>query len=383
MARRGENIYKRKDGRWEGRYIKGKDLNGKNKYGYLYAKSYTEVKEKLKEIKSRPSIAMQTQSGTKTIGQMCILWLDENKTQIKHSTYVKYYNIIYNHIIPAIGTHKINLIDTALIRQFADEKLTNGKLCGQGGLSPKTVKDILSVIRLVVAYANNIGINCNCRLDCINIKASDKSIEVLTKSQQDKLTSYLINNFDNTSLGILMCLYTGIRIGEICALKFEDISIIDKTIHIRKTMQRIQNFISSKETKTDVIITPPKSKSSVRDIPIPEFLIQTIEERNLYMPKAFLLTGETTHYVEPRTLENRFKNRIHSCGIENVSFHTLRHTFATRCVELGFETKSLSEILGHSSVNITLNRYVHSSMELKRLNMEKLSPQIFYTPSIY
>ena len=373
MARRGENIYKRKDGRWEGRYIKQKDINGRNKYGYLYAKSYTEVKEKLNEIKSQPSVFCQTQVATKTLAQMCTCWLDENKTQIKHSTYVKYYNIVYNHIIPSIGKHKINLLDTSLIRQFADQKLTNGKLNGNGGLSPKTVKDILSVLKLVIAYSNNMCIICNCRLESINIKSENKNIDVLSKSQQKKLTSYLINNFNNTSLGILICLYTGIRIGEVCALKFDDISMADKTVHIRKTMQRVQNFAPLKETKTDVIISTPKSKSSVRDIPMPEFLITTIAENNMYIPKAYLLTGELYNYVEPRTLENRFKSCIRSCGIEDVSFHTLRHTFATRCVELGFETKSLSEILGHSSVNITLNRYVHSSMELKRMNMEKLN----------
>ena len=224
-----------------------------------------------------------------------------------------------------------------------------------------------------------MGIACNCRLDSINIKSGDKNIEVLSKSQQDKLTSYLVNNLNNTSLGILICLYTGIRIGEICALKFDDISIADKTVHIHKTMQRVQNFTPLKETKTDVIISTPKSKSSVRDIPMPEFLIAAITKNNMYVPKAYLLTGELHSYIEPRTLENRFKKCICSCGIANVSFHTLRHTFATRCVELGFETKSLSEILGHSSVNITLNRYVHSSMELKRMNMEKLnlSPSIF------
>lgn len=379
MARRGENIYKRKDGRWEGRYIKQKDINGRNKYGYLYAKSYTEVKEKLNEIKSQPSVFCQTQVATKTLAQMCTCWLDENKTQIKHSTYVKYYNIVYNHIIPSIGKHKINLLDTSLIRQFADKKLTAGKLNGNGGLSPKTVKDILSVLKLVIAYSNNMGVVCNCRLESINIKSENKNIDVLSKSQQDKLTSYLVNNFNNTSLGILICLYTGIRIGEICALKFDDISMADKTVHIRKTMQRVQNFAPLKETKTDVIISTPKSKSSVRDIPMPEFLIAAITKNNMYVPKAYLLTGELHNYVEPRTLENRFKRCICSCGIANVSFHTLRHTFATRCVELGFETKSLSEILGHSSVNITLNRYVHSSMELKRMNMEKLnlSPSIF------
>lgn len=307
MARRGENIYKRKDGRWEGRYIKGKDINGRNKYGYLYAKSYTEVKDKLNTIKSQLNMLYQTQTATKTLAQMCALWLDESKTQIKHSTYVKYYNIIYNHIIPSIGKHKINFLDTALIRRFADEKLTAGKLNGCGGLSPKTVKDILSVLRLVIIYSNNIGIACNCRLDSINIKSSDKNIEVLSKSQQDKLTSYLVNNFNNTSLGILICLYTGIRIGEICALKFDDISMADKTVHIRKTMQRVQNFAPLKETKTDVIISTPKSKSSVRDIPMPEFLIAAITKNNMYVPKAYLLTGELHSYVEPRTLENRFK----------------------------------------------------------------------------
>jgi len=137
-------------------------------------------------------------------------------------------------------------------------------------------------------------------------------------------------------------------------------------------MQRVQCLSVSKDTKTEVVITSPKSKSSVRDIPLPEFIVQNIKSKNLYIPKAFLLSGDSSRYIEPRTLENRFKCCTRMCGIENVNFHMLRHTFATRCVEVGFETKSLSEILGHSSVNITLNRYVHSSMELKRLNMEKL-----------
>ncbi len=377
MSRRGENIYKRKDGRWEGRYMKGKDLEGKSKYGYVYAKTYTEVKEKLKEIKSLPLTKTTIPGTAKTLAQVCSIWLDETKTQIKHSTYVKYYNTIYNHIVPVIGNYKIQMLDTVIIRQFADEKLTNGKLKGKGGLSPKTVKDILSVIRLVIIYANNIGITCNCRLDGINIKSADKTIDVLSKSQQDKLTTHLLNNIDNTNLGILICLYTGLRIGEICALKFEDISMIDKVIHIRKTMQRVQNLSENRETKTEVIVTSPKSKSSVRDIPLPEFIIQNIERENFYTPKAFLLSGDSVRFIEPRTLENRFKSCARMCGIENVNFHMLRHTFATRCVEVGFETKSLSEILGHSSVNITLNRYVHSSMELKRTNMEKL----YLTPS--
>lgn len=372
MPKRGENIYRRKDGRWEGRYIKCKDITGKVKYGYLYAKSYFEVKEKMKAVKSFPD-DYALNGSAKTLLQVCTLWLDEIKTQIKYSTYVKYYNIIFNHILPSIGDYRMSFIDTALLKNFTDEKLTSGKLSGEGGLSPKTVKDIISVLRLVFTYADKIGITCNCRLDRINIKSDDKSADVLSRSQQEDLTSYLINNIDNTNLGILICLYTGLRIGEICALKLEDISINDKMIHIRKTMQRVQNFSENKSEKTEIIITAPKSKKSVRDIPLPDFIAQIMKKQGFHNPSDFLLTGDPVHFVEPRTLENRFKSCTHMCGIENVNFHMLRHTFATRCIELGFDIKSLSEILGHSSVNITLNRYVHSSMEQKRRNMNKLS----------
>ena len=376
MARRGHNIYKRTDGRWEGRYIKGKDMNKKTKYGYVYASSYAEVKDKLDKKKANPIIQIKTEGNIKTMEQVCFLWLEEIKTQIKISTYVKYYNILHNHIIPFIGDHKINSIDTNLIRQFIDFKLTKGKLSGNGGLSPKTVKDILSVIRLVFNFSSNIGIDIKCNFDCIKIKSTGKNVELLNDSDRQKLTTYLINNVDYTNLGILICLFTGIRIGEVCALKFEDISLSDNIVHIRKTMQRLQTPNSTSEKKTEITITTPKSKCSIRDIPLPEFIAKIIIENKLYSEKAYLLTGEINSFVEPRTLENRFRNRIKTCGIENVNFHILRHTFATHCVELGFEIKSLSEILGHSSVNITLNRYVHSSMELKRLNMAMLSPMI-------
>lgn len=378
MARRGENIYKRKDGRWEGRYIKGQDIFGKAKYGYVYAKTYMEVKEKLNEIKTQPLNVNINPENAKTVEQMCFIWLDEIKSQLKSSSYVKYYNIVNNHIIPSIGKYKIQFLDTATIRRFTDEKLTHGRIDGTGGLSPKTVKDYLSVIKLIIDYASNIGVCCNVNFDLINIKSCDNSIEVLSATQRKALSNYLINNINNTNLGILICLYTGLRIGEICALKFGDISATDRVVHIRKTMQRIQNVNFDSEKKTKIVITSPKSKSSIRDIPIPEFIMRIIEQNFYYTSKEYLLSGDTLHYIEPRTLENRFKTIIKKCGITDVKFHILRHTFATYSVELGFETKSLSEILGHSSVNITLNRYVHSSMELKRINMEKLN----FSPSI-
>ncbi len=143
-------------------------------------------------------------------------------------------------------------------------------------------------------------------------------------------------------------------------------------LRVRKTMQRIQDKNVGAATKTKVIITEPKSQCSVRDIPLPVFVLE-LARRFEGVPKAYVLSGDKSTYVEPRTMQNRFKQYIRDSGIADANFHTTRHTFATRCVEAGFDIKTLSEILGHANVNITLNRYVHSSFALKCSNMSKLS----------
>lgn len=171
--------------------------------------------------------------------------------------------------------------------------------------------------------------------------------------------------------GVLLSLYTGIRIGELCSLQWQDFSSCGDVLSVRKTIQRVQNTNSTADRKTKVIITEPKSQCSKRDIPIPTFLMEYIR-RFRAEDSAFVLSGQQEKYVEPRTMQNHFKRYIKQSGIAPAGFHALRHTFATRCVEVGFEIKSLSEILGHSSVTITLNRYVHSSFELKANNMNKL-----------
>ena len=169
----------------------------------------------------------------------------------------------------------------------------------------------------------------------------------------------------------MICLYTGLRVGEICALKWGDVNFEEKTIYVHQTMQRLQ-CMESGERKTQILISNPKSDSSVRWIPIPDSLFNLICQYK-FPENAYFLTGTSKQYIEPRNMQNKFKKAIKECNIENANFHALRHTFATRCIELGFDIKSLSEILGHSNVNITLNRYVHPSMELKQQNMNKLS----------
>ena len=191
----------------------------------------------------------------------------------------------------------------------------------------------------------------------------------MSLSDQERLYRYLVEHPSPRNLGILLSLFTGLRIGEVCALRWEDISLRERTLHVHKTMQRIQ---VDGEKKTAIVVTAPKSICSNRLIPIPTSVMVVIEQ---FFPtrQGYVLTGSNVKSVEPRTMQNYFKRILKVNDIEPVNFHALRHTFATRCVEVGFDVKSLSEILGHANVNITMNRYVHPTMKLKEANMQRLS----------
>ena len=239
------------------------------------------------------------------------------------------------------------------------------------GLAPKTVNSILSLLRNILEFAaREKGIPIADTKD-ISVKQPQKPMRILSRAEQQRLSEYLRENLTPCNMGILLCLYTGLRIGEICALTWTDILIEEQCLYIHQTMQRVQ-VEGNTEKKTEVVILPPKNDCSIRRIPIPDEIKQLLlstQKQN----KAYLLTGMVHSYMEPRNMENRFKSVTRECNIRDVNFHALRHTFATRCVELGFDVKSLSEILGHASVNITMNRYVHPSMELKQKNMNLLS----------
>ena len=361
MSRRGENIYKRKDGRWEGRFFDSYDQFGKPKYHSIYAKSYTEVKEKL-GFHKKENILPNTYKSLK-FSKYCADWLETVKFKHKESTYGKYRNICKNHIIPEFGGYDASLISSKQIEEFLVAKLNKEEL------SPKTVNDILWVLKLIFSYIESQNVKTNCNFNNICVRQEQKQMRVLSIEEQKRLTEFLIADMDLSKLGVYLSLYTGIRIGEICALKWENIKLKEQILHIEKTMQRIQVY--DEDNKTKIIITKPKSKCSERDIPLPTFLCERLKKYKCGKD-CFLLSGGLENFVEPRLLRYTFGKYMKICSLDNVNFHALRHTFATRCVESGFEIKTLSEILGHSSVKITLDRYVHSSMELKRKNMEKL-----------
>lgn len=375
MPRKGENIYKRKDGRWEGRYIRDR-VNGKAKYGYVFAHSYKEVKIKLTDAKTR--LASNTSVAPAIASELLICsfsrasdeWIQANKSQWKESSTVKYINILNNHLLPEFG--QINITDIARtdIQAYISKLLMIGGR-NNTGLAPKTINSIISVMKNIFEFAAETKQYTLISFNGLNVKQPQKQMRILSQTEQSLLTEYLLEESGNTDIGILLSLYTGLRVGEVCALKWEDISFRDRCIHVNKTMQRIQ-VNDNADHRTEIIVSAPKSECSVRDVPIPDKLLLMLQEHQ-NAPNTYFLTGKTTLYVEPRTLQNRFKSTIRKVGIAPANFHTLRHTFATRCIELGFDIKSLSEILGHASVNITLNRYVHPSMELKQKNMNMLS----------
>ena len=373
MSKRGENIYKRKDGRWEGRYIKHYDANGKAKYGYLYGKTYAELKSKLRDMQARLQNGALPDS-TKTIlySEVLMAWLQSTRINVKESTYMRYKQLIDKHITVALGSYPLSKISTQLVERFVEEQLKNGRIDGYGGLSPKTVTDIITIVKSSMDYASYHGFAVTCNLSKLSVKKKDKEMRVLSPQEQKQLTSVLLCDTDLTKVGVLISLYTGIRIGELCALRWENLSVEDRTLRVRETMQRIQCPEVTETSRTKIVITEPKSQCSIRDIPLPDFLIDIIRQYQ-NTPKAFVLTGDRNTFIEPRTMQNRFQRFVEASGIDSANYHALRHTFATRCVEVGFEIKSLSEILGHANVNITLNRYVHSSFDLKYANMNKLT----------
>ena len=370
MSKKGENITKRKDGRWEARVIKGYDCSGKALYKYIYGRSYSDAKEKKKQFLSSKQNDRKTADNVlyQSILEDFMLYL-QNKS--KESTYARYEAIICGHIIPKLGNLKLNEITSPRVDSFTKEKLQTGRLNKSGGLSPKRVCDILSVLKLSLNYAEDRGFSPNpIKISFPRVEQND--IEILSVAEESQLTEYILKSGETQKFGIVLALYTGIRIGELCALTWKDVNIESQTLTINKTIQRIAD--RDRKGKTKIIIDTPKTKASVRCIPFPTALTPYIVSGKECSAgsNSYVLTG-SAKYIEPSNYYVKYQKWLRECGITKHSFHSLRHTFATHCIENGFDTKALSEILGHSDVKITLSRYVHPSMAFKRANMEIIS----------
>lgn len=380
MARHGENIRKRKDGRWEARCICGYHENGKAKYKYIYRKTYAEAKAAKNQLISQKltneSCDEKNIYVKADFNVLLTDWMNSIRMNVKESTYSRYTVIIDRHIRPELGNILVSDLTSEMIGQFTVKKLVQGNLKKSGGLSPKTVTGFVSVIRLALDYGVKKGYECPDHLIIQNPRQNVPKIQILTWEEQKKLESTLFEDNTNISLGIMTSLYLGLRIGEICALRWEDFDIENGILYVQKSIQRIPDLSydpaagNRGQKKTKIIIDAPKTSCSARKIPIPSFLIPFFKK---YQADggSFILTG-SPDYMEPRRYYRKYKKIMKKCGLEHFNYHALRHTFATRCVENNFDIKSLSEILGHANVSTTLQKYVHPSISLKRQHMDRL-----------
>ena len=296
-------------------------------------------------------------------------WINSVTPSLKDSSVNKYEDLLRCYILPYFEGQSISQINSKDIKLLVDELLISGGK-NQQGLSKTTISEVLSVMNRLRHYADSREIPVSFSTESIHLKRISGKVRVFSLSEEKTLIQWLCNNYDRTALSVLLCLFSGIRIGEVCALTWEDFDFTQGVLSITKTMQRIRLRDSSTK-KTSVRITPPKSECSIRTIPIADNIKDyLLSERGR---GTYILPGSKKPYVEPRTLQNRFHAILSNAGIKNANFHTLRHTFATRCIEQGMDVKCLSEILGHSSVSITLNRYVHPSLSLKIESINKLS----------
>ena len=263
-----------------------------------------------------------------------------------------------------------------LSKSLLNSNLPNGRLDNSRWTVSENCYRYSNHYKSTIEYARYKELPVICNLSKLSIKRKRRN-EGFYPVRARILDRNAHKRYGPFKFGVLLSLYTGIRVGELCALQWEDFDLAHSKLKIRKTMQRIQDLGNGSVSKTKIVITEPKSQCSIREIPLPLFIVD-VAKKFASNPKAYILTG-TDRYIEPRTMQNRFKSYVKECNVEPANFHVLRHTFATRCVEVGFEVKSLSEVLGHANVNITLNRYVHSSFELKHSNMNKLASQ--YKPS--
>lgn len=367
MSRHGENIYKRKDGRYEGRYIIGRKEQGGTKFGYVYSRQYSVVRRELllKKASTVENRGYAAFSRT-TLGEWMEGWMrSELKNSIKISSWQTYENLYLKHIRPMLGEMDITLITPALVKVLLGEMQ-------EVGLAVSTMKGVLRLLSSALRFAVEEGIIR--KNPCGRIKLQEDAPceqRVLDLTEQ----SHLKQTLGTEQVEVLLGLYTGMRLGEICALKWIDIDWERKTVTIRRTVQRLACVGKSSDFKTMLAIGSPKTNKSNRVLPVPGFILDLLKKLHASSTAEFIF-GTGDRAADPRTMQRRFVRLTSELGMKGVHFHTLRHSFATRLLELGVDVKTVSVLLGHSSVKTTLDIYAHSLFEQQRGAIDLLDAKL-------
>lgn len=299
----------------------------------------------------------------KTINQITEEWKGEKKKYVKKSTYAAYQLLIQNHIKPYFGD--LYEVNEEKVQQFVFDKL-------DAGLSEKTIRDIIIVLKMILKFGIKNGYLEYIQIDAkFPSKQEKKDLDVLSKADQKKFMEHLRNNFTFKNLGIFICLSTGMRIGEICGLRWCDVDTVEGVIKVRHTLQRI--YIIEGETRhTELLLDTPKTANSVRDIPMSSELLKMLKSLNKVVNENYYVISNDIKPIEPRTYRNYYKKLCKQLDIPELKFHGLRHSFATRCIESKADYKTVSVLLGHSNISTTLNLYVHPNKEQKKKTIDKM-----------
>ena len=363
MARRGENIYKRRDGRWEGRYAKSRKVDGSIRYGYVYATTYKELKMKLvehqlilKQAGSNPNPA----NFRGTITTWINYWLETISHKVKPSTYSSYKNKLECYVEPHIGSMKLHELTTDELNQLINQWV--------GVLSAASIRIVFQVLKSCLREAEQHGFLAKHIYENVQLpKITKNRIRALTLKERTLVTQLAEQDIDG--FPIFLSLETGLRIGEIAGLKWQDINFAEQTLTVSRTLQRIQTF-SSGRRKTTLFEGSPKTQMSRREIPLSDKMMLCLKAIQKDADCAYVVS-KLGKPIEPRTITNHFKRIIEHTGISHVSFHALRHSFATRCLECGVNIAAISALLGHTSVKLTLDVYTNTtrSEERRAINM--------------
>ncbi|MEK6493663.1 tyrosine-type recombinase/integrase [Myroides odoratimimus] len=299
----------------------------------------------------------------KQLSEVIELWKIDKQQYVKKSSFSAYTLLIENHLLPIFGEQYE--IEEADVQSFVLQKL-------EGGLSHKTIKDILIVLKMVLKFgAKNKWLSYTSFDIQFPTEREKQNLEVLSRAEQKKIMNYIQDHFTFKNLGVYICLSAGIRIGEVCALTWEDIDTDNGVISINRTIQRIY-LIENGVRRTELILDTPKTKNSIRDIPISKDLLRILKPfKKIVNPTFFVLTNDAKP-TEPRTYRSYYKKLMNELDMPELKFHGLRHSFATRCIESNCDYKTVSVLLGHSNISTTLNLYVHPNMEQKKKAIEQM-----------
>ena len=367
MARHGENIHKRKDGRWEGRYIKARTPDHKAVWGYLYGSSYTEVKQRLLWKKAEYSF-YQVNDQNLVFSQLAKQWLVSIKHGIKESTLAHYHYVLHRYLLPILGEVPVKKLDEQRLEQ-AVLQIISPVDKSHAPLGYSSAKECLTMVRQICKYAARLRLMRPVDILIKLPQPAHRQTIPFSSQEQANVQAFVLKQPTPRKVGLLLQMQLGLRIGEVCGLQWGDFDLNAGNLTIKRTVSRI----GCPGGYTRVVIQPPKTRSSSRSIPIPKELLKLLRSlKGETLSETWFLSGRLDKPVEPRCYRKSIQGYLRRAAVRQLHPHALRHTFATTCLQAGCDIKTLSELLGHADANITLKRYVHSNMTRKRTELEQV-----------